>query len=100
MSSTGTFEIISEHVLVVVTKVQLVRVNKKSKQPLVIGTHNILVSKNHTLGSFLSDAGGLSGSWTQTGSVKAEGSEFSCHDTRDIRSVAWSHGTKVQLAIK
>ena len=100
ISAPGTWQILSEHVLVVVTKLRLVRVNKKPKQRVVVGTYDMLVSKDHSLGHLLKEAGGVSGSWTQTSTASSEGDEFLCQDVRSVKSLAWSHGTEVHIIVQ
>ncbi len=100
LASPGTWQIMSEHVLVVVTKSRWSRISKKTKQRAVIGTYDMLVSKDYTLGHLLKEAGAVSGNWVQTNDPKIENSEFLTQDSRSVRSVYWAHGTAVHVVIQ
>lgn len=100
LASPGIWQIMSEHVLVVVTKSRWSRINKKTKRRAVIGTYDMLVSKDCTLGHLLKEAGAVTGSWVQMNDAKIEDSEFLSQDRRSVRSVDWAHGTAVHIVIQ
>ena len=96
-SAPGTWQVLSEHVLIVVTKSRLVKISKKAKDRITVGTYNMLVFKDQTLGRLLKEAGGTSGTWRTAG---FEMDDFFCHDTRSIKSLDWSHGTDVRVVVQ
>ena len=100
IASPGTWQILSEHILIVVTKLQLVRISKKTRQRSIIGKYTVLIPQNHTLGQLLKEAGGNSGRWLQTtDDNSSERDHFLSKDLRSIESVNWTHGTEVHIVI-